>query len=344
MAKQRIMRTEHMGKDGWSPMTADGMTVYPVVCPTSLPAGDVNMYVLDHGDGDLTLIDAGVDTEECLAVLQDTMRSHGFGLQQIRRIWLTHSHPDHTGLVNRIAAAVPDVRVYAHRDAWLRMKRDPAFLEMRVRFYERLYREMGCGEAGERQVRYLRRALETNASQRLIPDIVPLSEGDELEGLTVLEVPGHSPDHIAFWDSRRKWLFGGDVLLRHISSNAFVEPDAQGNRRRTLLEQTESLNRLLDVGPGVIFAGHGGVIDAPEPLIRLRLSRIGAKAERILGLIADRRLTAWELARMVYPQQVDKQFGPVMSEIIGLLDYLETMGKIGKTAAGEVWQYHVSNQ
>src|SRR5918999_567156 len=39
-----------------------------------------------------------------------------------------------------------------------------------------------------------------------------LKEGDEVGGFQVLDVPGHSPGHVAFWRESDRVLILGDVL------------------------------------------------------------------------------------------------------------------------------------
>jgi glyoxylase-like metal-dependent hydrolase (beta-lactamase superfamily II) len=41
-------------------------------------------------------------------------------------------------------------------------------------------------------------------------------EGDEVAGFRVVEVPGHSPRHIAFWREADGLLIAGDVLTNGI--------------------------------------------------------------------------------------------------------------------------------
>lgn len=40
-----------------------------------------------------------------------------------------------------------------------------------------------------------------------------LSDGDEIGGLRVIETPGHTPGHLAFWEARTRVLIVGDVLF-----------------------------------------------------------------------------------------------------------------------------------
>ena len=94
-----------------------------------------------------------------------------------------------------------------------------------------------------------------------------LSEGDEVAGFTVLEVPGHSAGHIAFWRERDRALVLGDVLnnmnLRtgmpglHEPPEAFT-PDPQRNR--------QSARRLAELRPALACFGHGPPLRDPGRL------------------------------------------------------------------------------
>jgi glyoxylase-like metal-dependent hydrolase (beta-lactamase superfamily II) len=70
-------------------------------------------YVIEEKENDLTLIDTCFRSE--LPKLEDYIRNAGYELKQIRRIILTHVHPDHTQATNELRKKVADdVKVYAH--------------------------------------------------------------------------------------------------------------------------------------------------------------------------------------------------------------------------------------
>ena len=85
-----------------------------------------------------------------------------------------------------------------------------------------------------------------------------LREGDEVAGFAVLEVPGHSPGHLAFWREADRVLVAGDVFfnislatLRYGLRNPpgpFTIDDAT-NRR--------SQRRLAELDPELVLLGHG---------------------------------------------------------------------------------------
>jgi glyoxylase-like metal-dependent hydrolase (beta-lactamase superfamily II) len=85
-----------------------------------------------------------------------------------------------------------------------------------------------------------------------------LEEGDEVAGFTVLEVPGHSRGHVAYWRASDRVLILGDVLngmnVRtgrrglHEPPEIFT-PDPRRNR--------QSARRLAALAPALVCFGHG---------------------------------------------------------------------------------------
>ncbi|WHY80506.1 MBL fold metallo-hydrolase [Siminovitchia fortis] len=299
--------------------------VFPIIVPVKSSLKSINFYLLKTNQS-LMLIDAGLNNDDCWNALNDTLNKNKFGINDITHMILTHHHIDHAGLVNRVVSANP-VPVFAHPLSFPRLKRDPEFIQMRIEFFEELYNEMGCGESGRKQVEHLRRAAEENESQKIECDLKELTPG-QFENLKVIEVPGHTPDQIALFLPNKKWLFSGDLLISHISSNALVEPDENGKRIRSLPAHVDSLKKCLSIPMNTVFSGHGILIENPHELIEKRIAGIERKAEKFLRLIEDGYETASDVAQAYYKDTYAKQFSLVMSKVIGHLDYLEERGRI----------------
>jgi hydroxyacylglutathione hydrolase len=83
-----------------------------------------------------------------------------------------------------------------------------------------------------------------------------IHEGDTLtvgdQTLTTLFVPGHSPGHMAFYDSTAKILIGGDVLFY----NSIGRSDLPGGNHDTLIN---SIHQKLFILPDdvTVYCGHG---------------------------------------------------------------------------------------
>jgi glyoxylase-like metal-dependent hydrolase (beta-lactamase superfamily II) len=94
-----------------------------------------------------------------------------------------------------------------------------------------------------------------------------LREGDDVAGFSVLEVPGHSAGHVAFYRESDGALVVGDVLNNmnlltgipglHEPPRLFT-PDPARNR--------ESARRLAELSPRLVCFGHGPPLRNPERL------------------------------------------------------------------------------
>jgi len=90
-----------------------------------------------------------------------------------------------------------------------------------------------------------------------------LREGDEVAGFTVLDVPGHSPGHIALWRESDGILVCGDVffnLRRTGPPPDLLTFDPERNR--------ESMRRLAALRPALVLFGHGPPLRDPDRLAR----------------------------------------------------------------------------
>ncbi len=193
------------------------------------------VYCLIDPDG-VTLIDAGLPGAGRL-ILRRLARA-GIPPGALRRILVTHAHPDHAGGVAGLQAAT-GARVYAGAA-------DRAVVEGRAIVPHR---------PGAVVPRLLRRLGWAGRLPAARVDMV-LDEGDWLPevlgGLRVYAAPGHTPGHVAFWQPERRLLFCGDVAvngrgLRLPSPTWTVD----------MAEDVRSLTRLAALAPALLCSGHG---------------------------------------------------------------------------------------
>jgi glyoxylase-like metal-dependent hydrolase (beta-lactamase superfamily II) len=94
-----------------------------------------------------------------------------------------------------------------------------------------------------------------------------LREGDDVAGFTVLDVPGHSAGHVAFWRESDRALICGDVFTNIDTLTGlpglhepkwFFTPDPARNR--------QSMRRLAELEPALVCFGHGRPLRDPVKL------------------------------------------------------------------------------
>lgn len=85
-----------------------------------------------------------------------------------------------------------------------------------------------------------------------------LTEGDQVAGFTVLEVPGHSPGHLAYWREGDGVLIVGDVFVN--MNMLTMRPGLQPPPRVLTVDPRRneaSMRRLAALHPRIALFGHG---------------------------------------------------------------------------------------
>ena len=95
-----------------------------------------------------------------------------------------------------------------------------------------------------------------------------LAEGDEIgPSFTVLDVPGHSPGHIALWRERDRTLICGDVFLNlgfYTTLPGLNEPP--GLFTVDVARNRDAARRLAELEPQLVLFGHGEPLRDPAKL------------------------------------------------------------------------------
>ena len=144
---------------------------------SGFPPNGINIYLM----GDV-LVDAGTKRSGRRIFRQldgHTVTAHA----------LTHAHPDHQGASKEVCDRLRIPLWCGERDVHAMETRDFGQTDHWV---NRLIERAWAGPP-----RHVDRALR---------------EGDEVGGFTVLDVPGHSPGHVAYWRESDRVLVLGDVL------------------------------------------------------------------------------------------------------------------------------------
>ena len=263
----------------------------------------VNMYCLRDARG-ATLIDPGLPDEASWAVLQERLSQVDLELRHIHTVLVTHSHPDHFGGAGRLHRA-SGARVIAHEAFSVFGERpELAHLEVSVEHLAPRAvvpnREVPIpsglpipwgGDATMQADREHKRweRIRASAPHGMIPPITHVvRDGDSLQladrAFSVVYSPGHTGDHICFFDREAGTLIAGDHVLPTIT------PHISGlNRIEDPLQAFfDSLDRMLELrGVRRCLPAHGDPFDdlsgRVEAIKRHHLERL----DKLVGIARD---------------------------------------------------------
>jgi glyoxylase-like metal-dependent hydrolase (beta-lactamase superfamily II) len=201
--------------------------VHCLAIPTPFAVGRVNCYLIE--DDPLTLLDAGPNSATSLTALEAALETRGHRVEDLRRIVVTHQHIDHIGLVQILATrSGAEVCALDRLAPWLAdYKRE---MEENDSFSTEIMLRNGIPQDVVHALRAVSASFRAwGASARVTR---PLSDNGLLEFASrswrVLHRPGHSPSDTVFWDEATGELFGGDHLIKHISSNPLLSKPLEG--------------------------------------------------------------------------------------------------------------------
>jgi glyoxylase-like metal-dependent hydrolase (beta-lactamase superfamily II) len=306
--------------------------------PTPFAVGRVNFYLVE--DDPLTLVDAGPNSATSLTTLENALADHGRKVEDLERIVVTHQHIDHIGLVqilaDRSGAEVVALEMLA---PWL--ARYGEGMEADDAFSEAIMARHGIPEDVRYALRSVSHAFRAWGAAATVTRTV--REGDTIEfadrSWTVWHRPGHSPSDTVFHDAQRSELIAGDHLIKHISSNPLISRPLEGSnpddRPQALVIYMRSLEQTKAMELARVLPGHGEEIHGHVQLIEERFRLHERRARKLLGLIAERPRSAYELAQAMWGNVAVTQAYLTLSEVLGHVDLLRNDGHVvERTEAG----------
>lgn len=253
--------------------------------PTRSPwLKQVNVYAI-KGPAGLLLVDTGFGTEEALASLVEQLAAIGHAVDDVRRIVLTHAHPDHVGLARAITERSGATAQLHEADF---MFVDEAASEDRTRAIRSWFASHGM-------------SVELGGGPRL-PLGLPIITGFIEDGAVVewgdhrleaLWMPGHSPGLVCLYDCTSRLLMSSDTVLERITPNVSIFFDRPGD---PLDDYLRGLSRLGELEVDLVLPGHGPPFRALDRRLAELADHHRRRLDEVLAAVSVTPATAAELA------------------------------------------------
>jgi glyoxylase-like metal-dependent hydrolase (beta-lactamase superfamily II) len=217
------------------------------------PLRHINSYLIKADDG-YVLVDCGWDLPVVLDALQAALADAGVGLDDVRRLVVTHYHADHYGLAGQLVR-LGRLRLLMHRLDWVYVRDTFSDMNAFARRSREWFTRNGLDQSS---VADDQRAAEAAARFTLIEPDEQLEDNARIGlGANVLRVvwtPGHTPGHICLWDAGRELLLSGDHVLDPITPNVGYWGRGDGN---PLGEFLASLHKVAELHADLVLPAHG---------------------------------------------------------------------------------------
>lgn len=284
----------------------------------------VNVYILE-GKNDLTVIDTGLNVVECRSAWLEIIKNN-FGKKPVRKIVITHHHPDHIGLLGWFCENF-EVEVFASRTSWLLA---------RMLYFDKQSEPSPQAKDFWRQAGMDKKMFEERCSlppfnfsdgvSEFPIGFTALSQGDEIylsDKKWRIEIGnGHAPDHVTLWGVDTPIVFAGDQILPGISSNLGVYPTEP--LLDTVGAWLNSCDRFLKIAQSdhLVLPGH----KVPFYGLSIRLKQLidnhRSALNRIEKKLMEGSFTTVDLFYSIFKREIKNgEYGLALAEAVGHINY-----------------------
>jgi glyoxylase-like metal-dependent hydrolase (beta-lactamase superfamily II) len=312
----------------------------PIADRPRIRLGDNVLYPLPLRDGGILQIDAGPDipasesTEDSWSSLVTQLAAHGFEVSEVRTVLITHAHLDHAGLAGRwaaegtsIVAGAADVAAITLGQASSDAQRALQLTDLRrhgtpIEVIERM-------RSPRRHIASLRWEPTPAASLATHGGTYHLKDGHTLE---VIDSPGHTPGNLVAFIPETGELFSGDTILpTTVPTPGMHYPGAidgieDAPRWPSLPPFVASVARIREREVRRILPAHGDVVDNTSRLFDRFEEHHARRARRVRAALADGPLSAYGVAKRMFPRIPPRRLGQALTEVLGHLDRLVEAG------------------
>ena len=313
--------------------------VYVVHLPLPMPPRIVNVTLIGGGD-EWALVDTGVNTTESVDALLSAMSQVGCAPDQVKKIIVTHHHPDHFGAAAECKKRFP-APVYIHHAehesavAFQRSSRGQDVID----FFDRHGIPRSVYEDLSSPAKFWAKLYVPAAPDYFLEDGQEIRVG-ELR-LVVVTTPGHTRGHCVICLPDLRMMIAGDHLLPKITPHVGCFPGGPENPLGDFIESQRKIQRL-DIDR--VLPAHGGVFSGHRRRSKQIIDHHEHRLKEIQDILTAAPHTAYGLARKVFNFDLESpltiQF-PATFEALAHLELLRIRGAAAIVDEGDRTLYSI---
>jgi glyoxylase-like metal-dependent hydrolase (beta-lactamase superfamily II) len=305
--------------------------VFELRLPIPFEDGLVNVFLFTDGD-EADLLDCGMNEEDSLAAIHQALEH--LGMRRLRRLVVTHIHPDHYGAAGMLAGpGLADL--YIHRLEVPLVH--PRYVELEL-LVEEVRNYLLVNGVPDEEAEVL------SNSQRALSQVVKTAEPSvQLDGAEVFDMgrhalrvewtPGHSPGHICLYSATEGLLFAGDHILPELSPNIGLHPQSTPD---PLHDYLEGLRRMAALKPKRVLPAHGRPFMDAGARVEALVSHHERRLDQILEILGGEEKTGWRVALDLWgPRNNLYEKRLALQEGLAHLQALAVEGRAGKSVTPE---------
>jgi len=311
------------------PAPGTSLEVAPGVRWLSMPLpfqlDHINLWLLDDEHG-TTLVDCGIGN----AATRELWERIFADVKQVKRVILTHYHPDHAGNAAWICQRF-GVELWTTQGEYLTAHAVRASAAgYTTEAVLSVFRRNGLDET-----HYKAMSGRNNRYAELVPDFPHsyrrIIEGDVIgigkDRWRAIVGHGHAPEHLSLFSRALNTVIAGDMLLSTISTNVSVwSIDPEGDPLRLFLD---SIARYRDLPADVlVLPSHGKPFRGAHERVAQLEAHHQARFQELKGALQESPKSAGDLLPVLFRRKLDAhQTFFAMGEAIAHLHYLYYAGE-----------------